>query len=77
MCIEETLRNARQHSQGGIKIHGQRISMSRYADDIPVLAESEEDFEAMLLEMDKFMGEGYNMVINKAKTKVMACDKEE
>lgn len=49
--------------------------MLRYADDIATLMKSEEDLEAVFEMVVK--GEGYNMKINKTKTIVMSCDKEE
>ena len=44
------MRNARlDESQAGIKIAGRNINNLRYADDIPVMAESEEELKSLLM----------------------------
>ena len=47
---EHIMRNARlDESQAGIKIAGRNINNLRYADDIPVMTESEEELKSLLM----------------------------
>ena len=63
--------NARlDDSQAGTKIAGRNISNLRYADDITIMAESEEELEA-LHEM-KEESEKVGLKLNIQKTKIMA-----
>ena len=57
-------------AQAGIKIAGRNISNLRYADDITIMAESEEELEA-LHEM-KEESEKVGLKLNIQKTKIMA-----
>ena len=46
--------NARlDKSQGGIKITGRNINNLRYADDIILIAESEEELKSLLMRMNE------------------------
>ena len=46
------MRNAGvEEAQAGIKIAGRNISNLRYADDITLLAESEEELKSLLMEV--------------------------
>ena len=46
------MRNARLHeSQAGIKIARRNINNLRYADDTPLMAESEEEFKSFLMRL--------------------------
>ena len=46
------MRNARlEEAQAGIKIAGRNISKLRYADDIPLMAESEEELRTLLMKV--------------------------
>jgi len=62
--------------EAGVKIHGERIPMLRFADDIAVLAESEKGLEKILTRMQEIMSQ-YKMKINTKKTKVMKCKVKE
>ena len=65
------MRNAGlDEAQAGIKIAGRNISNLRYADDITIMAESEEELEA-LHEM-KEESEKVGLKLNIQKTKIMA-----
>ena len=49
--------NARlDKSQGGIKITGRNINNLRYADDIILIAESEEELKSLLMRMKEESG---------------------
>ena len=41
-------------SQGGIKITGRNISNLRYADDITIMAESEEELKNLLMKVKQW-----------------------
>jgi hypothetical protein len=69
LYIEEAL------SETGIRIHGERIPMIRFA-DILIISESEKDLNEMLIEMERILVNRYNMKINRNKTKVMACGRK-
>ena len=46
------MRNARlDEAQGGIKIARRNINNLRYADDTPLMAESEEELKSLLMKM--------------------------
>ena len=48
------MRNAGlEEAQAGIKIVGRNISNLRYADDITLMAESEEELESLLMKMKR------------------------
>ena len=40
-----------EEAQAGIKISGRNINNLRYADDIPFMAESEEDLKSLLMQV--------------------------
>ena len=46
--------NARlEESQAGIKIAGKKINNLRYADDTPLMAESEEELKSLLMKVNR------------------------
>ena len=50
LYAEHVVRNARlDESQAGIKIAGRNINNLRYADDIPVMTESEDELKNLLM----------------------------
>ena len=52
LYAEYIMRNAGlEETQGGIKIAGRNISNLRYADDITLMAESEEDLKSLLMKV--------------------------
>ena len=66
------MRNARlDESQAGIKIAGRNISNLRYADDITLLAESEEELKSLLMKVKEEMEE-VGLKLNIQKAKIMA-----
>ena len=51
-CAEYIMRNARlDEAQAGIKIAGRNINNLRYADDITLMAESEEELKSLLMKV--------------------------
>ena len=64
--------NARlDESQAGIKIAGRNINNLRYADDITLMAESEEKLKSLLMKV-KEESEKVGLKLNIQKTKIMA-----
>ena len=66
------MRNAGlEEAQAGIKIAGRNINNLRYADDITLMAESEEELKSLLM---KVKGESKNasLKLNIQKTKIIA-----
>ena len=58
-------------AQAGIKIAGRNINNLRYADDINVMAESEEELKSLLMKV-KEESEKAGLKLNIQKTKIMA-----
>ena len=68
------MRNAGlEEAQAGIKIAGRNINNLRYADDITLMAESEEELKSLLMKV-KVEREKVGLNLNIQKTKVMASD---
>ena len=66
------MRNAGlEEAQAGIKIAGRNINNLRYADDTPLMAESEEELKSLLMKM-KEESEKVGVKLNVQKTKIMA-----
>ena len=66
------MRNAGlEEAQVGIKISGRNISNLRYADDISLMAESEEELKGLLMNV-KEESEKVGLKLNIQKTKIMA-----
>ena len=66
------MRNAGlEEAQAGIKIARRNINNLRYADDITLMAESEEELESLLMKV-KEEGEKVGLKLNIQKTKIMA-----
>ena len=66
------MRNARlEEAQPGIKISGRNINNLRYADDITLMAESEEELKSLLMKV-KEESEKFGLKLNIQKTKIMA-----
>ena len=64
--------NARlDEAQAGIKIAGRNINNLRYADDITLIAESEEELKSFLIKV-KEESEKVGLELNIQKTKIMA-----
>ena len=58
-------------AQAGIKIDGRNINNLRYADDISLMAESEEELKSLLMKVKK-VSEKVGLKLNIQKTKIMA-----
>ena len=66
------MRNAvLEEAQAGIKIAGRNINNLRYADDITLMAESEEELKSPLMKV-KEERENVGLKLNIQKTKIMA-----
>ena len=66
------MRNAGlEEAQAGIKISGRNINNLRYADDTPLMAESEEELKSLLMKV-KEESEKAGLKLNLQKTKIMA-----
>ena len=69
---EYIMRNARlEEAQAGLKIAGRNINNLRYADDITLMAESEEELKSLLMKV-KEESEKVCFRFNIQKTKIMA-----
>ena len=60
-----------EEAQAGIKIAGRSISILRYADDITLMAESEEELKSLLMKV-KLESEKAGLKLNIWNTKIMA-----
>ena len=60
-----------EEAQAGIKIAGRNINNLRYADDITLMAESEEELKSLLMKV-KEESEKTGLKINTQKIKIMA-----
>ena len=66
------MRNAGlEEAQAGIKIAGRNINNLRYADDTPLMAESEEELKSLLMKV-KEESEKADLKLNIQETKIMA-----
>ena len=66
------MRNAGlEETQAGIKIAGRNSNNLRYADDITLMAESEEELKSLLIKV-KVESEKVGLKLNIQKTKIMA-----
>ena len=66
------MRNAGlEEAQAGIKIVGKNINNLRYADDITLMAESEEELKSLLMKVKEESGK-VGLKLNIQKTKIMA-----
>ena len=67
------MRNAGlEEAQAGVKIAGRNINNLRYADDITLMAESEEEFKSLLMKVKVESFEKVGLKLNIQKTKIMA-----
>ena len=72
LYAEYIIRNAGlEETQAGIKIAGRNINNLRYADDITLMAESEEELKNLLLKVRE-ESEKVGLKLNIQKTKIMA-----
>ena len=72
LYAENVMWNARiDESQAGIKISGRNNNHLRYADDITLMAESEEELKSLFMKV-KEESEKVGLKVNIQKTKIMA-----
>ena len=72
LYAEYIMRNAGlEEAQAGIKIAGRYINNVRYADDITLMAESEEELKSLLIKVKEESGK-VGLKLNIQKTKIMA-----
>ena len=70
--VKYIMRNAGlEEAQAGIKIAGRNINNLRYADNITLMAESEEELKSLLMKV-KVESEKVGLKLNIQKTKIMA-----
>ena len=60
-----------EEAQAGIKIASRNVNNLRYADDITLMAESEEELKSLLIKV-KEESEKVSLKLNIQKTKIMA-----
>ena len=71
LYAEHIMRNAvLEEAQAGIKIAGRNINNLRYADDITLMAESEEELKSLLMKVKERSEKG-GLKFNIQKTKIM------
>ena len=64
------MRNAGlEEAQAGIKIAGRNINNLTYADDTPLMAESEEELKSLLMKVKESKKAGLNLNIQKTKVR--------
>ena len=73
--LEKMMEKMECNDTGGIEIQGRKIKDLRFADDIDLLAENEEDLQKLTTELHE-SGKSYGLMINKGKTKVMVMGKD-
>ena len=62
-----------EETQAGIEIAGRNINNLRYADDITLMAESEEELKSLLMKVKECNeSEKFGLKLNIQKTKIMA-----
>ena len=72
LYAEYIMRNAGlEEAQAGMKIAGRNINNLSYADDITLMAESEEELKSLLMKV-KEESENVGLKLNIQKTKIMA-----
>lgn len=54
-------------------MNGILVQMLRFAGDIAMISDSEENLERMLINLDKTLKQDYYMKMNKTKTKILVC----
>ena len=62
-----------EETQAGVKLAGRNINNLRYADDITLMAESEEELKSLLIKL-KEESEKVGLKLNIQKTKIMASN---
>ncbi len=73
--LEKIMEKMECNDVRGIDVQGRRIKDLRFADDIDLLTETEEDLQKLATELYE-SGKSYGLMINKEKTKVMVMGKD-
>lgn len=76
LYIQKAIDRVREEVKVGISVQGEKIDMIRFADDIAIITESEQDLQIMIKEMDRILGGEYDMKLNRHKTKVLVCNRK-
>jgi hypothetical protein len=74
--IQEAIEKIKENTNLGIIVNGHKISMLSFADDIALIAETEEDLQQLIKTMDEIFIKDLRMKINVQKTKVLVCGRE-
>lgn len=77
LYVQEAINKIREKGGVGINIHGEKIDMLRFADDIAVLAENENNLQNTLNIMNDTMRDEFKMKINIEKTKILISSRRE
>jgi hypothetical protein len=75
LFLEHVLGEALEAYQGGALVHGRHVSNLRFADDIDLMGENQQEAQDILQDVHR-SSQQYGLEINKDKTKVMLVAKE-
>ena len=75
LYMELAVNDVKEQFRFGVTVQGEKIKMLRFADDIVILAESKKDLEETMNGIDEVLRKKYRVKINKNKTKVMKCSR--
>ena len=75
-ALEEILEK-NDENVGGVVIHGLRVHFLRFADDVAVIAETEEELTTFLTLIETTLSTEYGMNINKEKSKILVASRRE
>ena len=76
LFLERIMNEALDNFDGGVKCAGERITNLRFADDIDLLAETEEDLQELTNRLEE-TSRNYGMEISIEKSKVMIAGKKD
>lgn len=76
LYIEEGLKDLGYEKIEGIEVNGMLVQVLCFADDITMIADSEENIERILQKIDNTLKQNYNMQINKTKKKILICSRQ-
>ena len=68
MCYK-AIDKVREEVQVSINVHGEKIDMLRFADNIVIMTEKPQELQEVLTTIDRIMEEYFNMEISRIKTK--------
>ncbi|XP_053596255.1 uncharacterized protein LOC128668113 [Microplitis demolitor] len=70
--IDDLEKTMEEKKRGGTMIGNQRIHVMKYADDVALVADTEEELRGMLKELERYTEEN-KMEVNVEKTKILIC----